>query len=117
MCGSRGGQGSGPPEKSQNIGFLSNTGPGPLKNQKASKPAFNVGLSSAARFYCYLDPLFRYKKKIKKMLYPLWQNSLDPRMQLTRLYALQFHTRFFLKFNNLFLAYVILICSVLQPFE
>ena len=40
MCGSRGG---GPPEKSQNIGFLSNTGQNPLKNHKATKPAFNVG--------------------------------------------------------------------------
>ena len=36
-----------PPEKSQNIGFLSNTGPDPLKNHKATKPAFNVGPSSA----------------------------------------------------------------------
>ena len=36
-----------PPEKSQNIGFLSNTGPDHLKNQKATKPAFNVGPTSA----------------------------------------------------------------------
>ena len=36
-----------PPEKPQNIGFLGNTGPGPLKNHKAAKPAFNVGPSSA----------------------------------------------------------------------
>ena len=35
------------PEKSQNIGFLSNAGPDPLKNHKATKPAFNVGPSSA----------------------------------------------------------------------
>ena len=28
-------------------GFLSNTGPDPLKNHKATKPAFNVGPSSA----------------------------------------------------------------------
>ena len=27
----------------KNIGFLSNTGPDPLKNHKATKPAFNVG--------------------------------------------------------------------------
>ena len=50
MCGSRGGGGTGgldPPEKSQNIGFLSNTGPDPLKNHKATMPAFNVGPSSA----------------------------------------------------------------------
>ena len=31
------------PEKSQKIGFLSNTGPVVLKNYKATKPAFNVG--------------------------------------------------------------------------
>ena len=36
----RGDRGSGPPLKNhKNIGFLSNTGPGPL----ATKPAFNVG--------------------------------------------------------------------------
>ena len=29
------------------IGFLSNAGPDPLKNHKATKPAFNVGPSSA----------------------------------------------------------------------
>ena len=34
-------------ENYKNIGFLSNTGPGPLKNHKATKPAFNVGPSSA----------------------------------------------------------------------
>ena len=44
--GSRGGTG-GPDssEKSQNIGFLSNTGPDPLKNHKAIKPALNAGSS------------------------------------------------------------------------
>ena len=50
MRGSRGGQGvpiPPPPEKSQNIRFLSNTGPDTLKNHKATKPAFNVGPSSA----------------------------------------------------------------------
>ena len=31
----------------KNIGFSSNTGPGPLKHRKATKPAFNVGPSSA----------------------------------------------------------------------
>ena len=36
-----------PPEKSQNIGFLSNTGQDDLKNHKAAKPAFNDGPSSA----------------------------------------------------------------------
>ena len=40
----RGDRGSGPPLKNhKNIGFLSNTGPGPL----ATKPAFNVGPTSA----------------------------------------------------------------------
>ena len=31
----------------KSIGFLSNTGPDPLKNHKATKPTFNVGPSSA----------------------------------------------------------------------
>ena len=35
-----------PPEESQYIGFFGNTGPDPLKNHKATKPAFNVGPSS-----------------------------------------------------------------------
>ena len=47
MGGSRGAGGLDPPEKLQNIGFLCNTGPDPLKNHKATKPAFNVGPSSA----------------------------------------------------------------------
>ena len=48
MRGSRGegGPGVGPLlENHKNIGFLSNTGPDPLKNHKATKPAFNVGPS------------------------------------------------------------------------
>ena len=32
-----------PRENHGNIGFLSNTGPEPLENHKATKPAFNVG--------------------------------------------------------------------------
>ena len=37
-----------PPLKNhKNEGFLSNTGPDPLENHKATKPAFNVGPSSA----------------------------------------------------------------------
>ena len=37
-----------PPLKNhKNLGFLSNTGPDPLKNYKATKPAFNVGPPSA----------------------------------------------------------------------
>ena len=44
MYGSREGEtgGQDPPEKSQHIGFLSNTGPDPLENHKATKLAFNV---------------------------------------------------------------------------
>ena len=40
----------------KNIGFLSNTDRDPLKNYKATKPAFNVG-PMKARFEWYLDPL------------------------------------------------------------
>ena len=49
MCGSRGGTGGPDPllKNHRNIGFLSNTGPDLLKNHKATKPAFNVGSSSA----------------------------------------------------------------------
>ena len=45
MGGSRGGdRGSGTSLKNhKNKGFLSNTGPDPLKNHKATKPAFNFG--------------------------------------------------------------------------
>ena len=48
-CGSRGrDRGSGPPlENYKNIEFLSKTGLGPLEDHKATKPAFNVGPSSA----------------------------------------------------------------------
>ena len=46
-----GGQGSVPPppplKNQKSIGFLCTTGPDPLKNHKATKPAFNVGPSSA----------------------------------------------------------------------
>ena len=44
------GQGSGPPppmKNHKNIGFLTNAGPVPLKTHKATKPAFDVGPSSA----------------------------------------------------------------------
>ena len=48
-----GGGGTGgpaPPFKNhKNIGSLSNTGPDPLTNQKAIKPAFNVGPSLACQ--------------------------------------------------------------------
>ena len=39
-----------PPEKSHFFFFaILNTGPDPLKNHKATKPAFNVGPSSASQ--------------------------------------------------------------------
>ena len=49
MGGYRGGTGGREPplKKHKNIGFLCNTGQDPLKNPKATKPAFNVGPSSA----------------------------------------------------------------------
>ena len=46
--GGGGGRGSRPTLKNhKNIGFSSNTGPDPLKNYKATKPAFNVVASWA----------------------------------------------------------------------
>ena len=39
MRGPRGGQGVGTPQKHTAIWYLSNTGPDPLKNHKATKPA------------------------------------------------------------------------------
>ena len=61
MRGSKGGGGQGdlpPPLKNhKNIGFLSNTGPDPLKNKKkkqkktTTKPVFHVGPSSACQRY------------------------------------------------------------------
>ena len=41
------GIGSGPSKKSQKYRVSEHTGPDPLKNYKATKPAFNVGPSSA----------------------------------------------------------------------
>ena len=51
MRGSRGGdRGSRSPlESHKNIGFLINTVPDPLKNHKATKPAFNLGPSPACQ--------------------------------------------------------------------
>ena len=46
--GGGGGRGLVPPHKNRtNIWFLSNTGPNPPENHKATKPEFNVGPSSA----------------------------------------------------------------------
>ena len=50
--GSRGGGTGGPDpqlKNHKNIGFLSNSGLDPLKDHKATKPALNVGTSSARR--------------------------------------------------------------------
>ena len=47
------GVGTGGPDRPlknhKNIGFLSNSGPDPLKNYEATEPAFNVGPSSACQ--------------------------------------------------------------------
>ena len=48
MCGFIGGPGARSPLKNhKNIGFLSNSGPDPLKNYPATVPALNGGASSA----------------------------------------------------------------------
>ena len=47
--GFRGGCGVRTPWKITKICFFSNTGPDPLERHKATKPTFNVGLSSAFR--------------------------------------------------------------------
>ena len=47
VCGGGGTVDLDPPLNSQKIVFISNTGPDPLKNHKATKPAFNVGPSLA----------------------------------------------------------------------
>ena len=51
MRGSRvgGGNPDPTPEQIQKIGFLSNSGPYPLKNHKATKPEFNICPSSMFR--------------------------------------------------------------------
>ena len=70
--GGTGGLDPPPPLKNKTyIGFLSNTIQDPLKNHIASKPSFNVGLSSARQWW----PLKRLSK-----LDPLWQNFQDQRM-------------------------------------
>ena len=72
MLGSRGGGGGGaggpdPLKITKNIGFLSNTGPDPLKNHKATKPEFNVGSPSArpmiARLKWYMHGSFTSSTK------------------------------------------------------
>ena len=96
----KGDRGSGPTLKNYKIiGFPSNTGPDPLKNHKATKPAFNVGPSSArqrnailmafrwqaddgpfiAVFGSYM-PSSTKKKKCYQIWTPVIQNFLDLRM-------------------------------------
>ena len=41
------------PAKSQKYRVSSNTGPDPLKNHKATKPAFNIGPSSARQYNAF----------------------------------------------------------------
>ena len=58
----------------KNLGFLSNTGPDPLK---ITKPMM-------ARLKWYLNPSSPHQlKKPLSKLDPLWQNFLDPRMSMT----------------------------------
>ena len=76
--------------------FFRNTGPEPLKNHKATKPAFNVGPSSARQrdaismafrsraddgplLVLFESSLLSSKKKLSE-LDPLGQHFLDPRM-------------------------------------
>ena len=97
----RGGQGvqTPPPLKShKNIGFLSNTGPDPLKITKlpsqhsmlghhrhTSETPFRwrfTGGPIMARLYWYLDPLspHQLKKKTPSKLDPPYKNFLEPNM-------------------------------------
>ena len=56
-----GGMGSGPLLKNHiNIWFLSNTSEDPLKNHKATKPAFDVGPSSASQRKA-IEMVFRWR--------------------------------------------------------
>ena len=70
MCGSRGGTGGSdtPTEKSQNVGFSSNTGPDPLKNRsyQASIQCWSIIGTSSTK-----------KIKVVKVGPPL-RNTLNP---------------------------------------
>ena len=70
MRGSRGGKGGlEPSKKSPNIGFHSNTGLDPLKNHKATKPAFNFGSSSAGSLakFTYFKDRERVRKSANRL--------------------------------------------------
>ena len=62
-----GGQGFGPPEKSQNIGLLSNTGPDLLKNHKAVGPFIGTPAKRRIRilntFFLILPVLYGIKPR------------------------------------------------------
>ena len=59
MCGFRGVDPPPPHRKITKIGFLSNTGPDPVKSQ-TTKPAINVGPSSARQRYA-ISMAFRWR--------------------------------------------------------
>ena len=72
MRRSRGGPNSPYTKESQKYGFLSNTGQDPLKNHKATKPTFSVGLSWAHQrrwpeFSGILDPLSPTKTMLSEL--------------------------------------------------
>ena len=84
--------GTGGLKNKKNIGFLCNTGLDPLKNYKASKPAYNVGPSSTLQVTS-ISMAFRWRADDGPFLAlirssipsstknkNLWQNFLDPRM-------------------------------------
>ena len=82
-AGPEGGGGGGqevwiPLKNHQNIVLHCNIGPDPLTNQKATKPAFHDGPLIFGIWI--LPPIINLKKKPLSKLDPLWQNSLDPRI-------------------------------------
>ena len=87
-----------PPEKIQNIGFLSNTGSDPLKKHKATKPAFNVGPSSASWHFADcplivdLDPSSHHHLKIIVKIRPPLTKLLGSAHVLSRRCIGQFYT-------------------------
>ena len=97
-CSRGGGELRTPMKNHKNIGFLKKTGQDPLKNHKATKPAFNVGPSSARQRNailmalslraddCPLDPVSstvtlkkkqkkKNEKKTKNKHYQIWTPS------------------------------------------
>ena len=88
----RGARGPDSPENYKKVKFLSNTCLDPLKNHKATKPAFNVGPSSGRRRNA-IQMAFRWRDYDGHLLVlfgsslpsvrvgPLWQKILDPRMK------------------------------------